>query len=220
VNTAQQVRLVLASASPARRRTLQAAGIDAEVRPSGVDESDVDHTDPQLLCAELAQRKAYAVAAELRAAADPDGPDGAEPSDPTRTLVLGCDSMLAFQGEVVGKPADADEARARWRRMRGRHGVLHTGHCVVDLSSGRTTTAVAATRVSFAAISDAEIDAYVATGEPLAVAGAFTIDGLGAAFVESVEGDPGTVVGLSMPLLRLLLAEFGVPITALWRGAP
>jgi septum formation protein len=202
-------RLVLASASPARRRILSAAGIDAEVVPSDVDESSVAATRPETLCGSLARRKAEAVAGRLRAAGDRTG-DG--------TLVLGCDSVLDFEGRVLGKPAGPAEAVARWRRMRGRDGVLHTGHALVALDSGRTVAAVASARVHFAAVSDPEIDAYVATGEPLSVAGAFTIDGFGAAFVERVDGDPGTVIGLSMPLLRRLLAELGIPVTALWRS--
>jgi septum formation protein len=117
---------------------------------------------------------------------------------------------------VYGKPADPGDAVTRWRRMRGRTGTLHTGHCLIDTAAGRTTSAVADTVVRFADISDAEIAAYVATGEPLAVAGGFTIDGIGGPFVEGVQGDPGTVIGLSLPLLRRLLARFGIPITALW----
>ncbi|MGH3681758.1 MAG: Maf family protein [Natronosporangium sp.] len=200
-------RLVLASASPARRRSLAAAGIDPEVVLSGVDESSVGAARPETLCAVLARLKAQAVADRLR--------HGPGPTD--GVLVLGCDSVLAFEGEALGKPVDAAEAVARWRRMRGRDGVLHTGHALVDLSSGDTAEAVAESRVYFAEVSDEEIDLYVATGEPLAVAGAFTIDGFGSPFVERVDGDPGTVVGLSLPLLRRLLAELGVPITALWR---
>lgn len=203
-------RLVLASASPARRRSLQAAGIDPDVIVSGVDESLVDVTDPATASAALARRKAEAVAAGLRGRRDGAG---------ERVLVLGCDSVLAFDGEICGKPADAAEAVARWRRMRGGSGVLHTGHCLVDLASGRVAEAVGATTVHFARISDAEIAAYVASGEPLAVAGAFTIDGLGGPFVERIEGDPGTVIGLSLPLLRRLLSEFGVSITDLWRSS-
>lgn len=203
---------MLASASPARRRSLSAAGIDAEVVLSGVDESSVDAARPETLCAVLARLKAQAVADRLR-----HGPGPTE-----GVLVLGCDSVLAFEGEALGKPVDAAEAVARWRRMRGRDGVLHTGHALVELSSdrfgsGRTAEAVAESRVYFAQVSDEEIDAYVATGEPLAVAGAFTIDGFGSPFVERVDGDPGTVVGLSLPLLRRLLAELDIPITALWR---
>lgn len=200
-------RLVLASASPARRSSLAAAGIDAEVLLSGVDESSVGATRPETLCAVLARLKAQAVAERLR-----HGPGSTH-----RVLVLGCDSVLAFDGEALGKPVDAAEAVARWRRMRGRDGVLCTGHALVEVESGRTAEAVATSRVYFAEVSDGEIDAYVATGEPLAVAGAFTIDGFGSPFVERVDGDPGTVIGLSLPLLRRLLAELGVPITALWR---
>jgi septum formation protein len=206
---AARPRLVLASASPARRRTLAAAGIDAEVVLSGVDESSVGAAKPETLCAVLARLKAQAVAERLR-----HGPGSAG-----GVLVLGCDSVLGFAGEALGRPAGPAEAVARWRRMRGRDGVLHTGHALVEVGSGRTAEAVAETRVYFAQISDEEIDAYVATGEPLAVAGAFTIDGFGSPFVDRIDGDPGTVVGLSLPLLRRLLAELDIPITALWRRA-
>lgn len=137
-------------------------------------------------------------------------------------IVLGCDSVLALDGEVHGKPADAAEATARWRRMRGRSGILHTGHWVVDVrdeqdgGSGATIGAVSSTTVYFADVSDAEVDAYVATGEPLQVAGAFTTDGLGGAFVTGIEGDHHTVVGVSLPVLRDLLMQCDVTWTDLW----
>jgi septum formation protein len=195
-------RLVLASASPARRRLLAAAGIDADVVVSGFDESTVDCPGPAALCRTLAQRKAEAVAARL---------DGSE------VLVLGCDSVLEFDGGVLGKPADAGEATRRWYAMRGRSGVLHTGHCLIHLGTGKRAEAVASTTVHFADVTDEEIAAYVGTGEPLRVAGAFTIDGLGGPFVESIEGDHGNVIGLSLPLLRRLAGELGVRLTDLWR---
>lgn len=160
-------------------------------------------SQPDTLTLTLARLKARAVADRLA------------PRQPT--FVLGCDSILELDGQAFGKPRDEQEARARWRRMRGREGILHTGHCVVELSTGKSAEAVASTAVRFADITDQEIDAYVATGEPLHVAGAFTIDGVGAPFVESIVGDPGTVIGLSMPLLRRLLVELGTPITAFWR---
>jgi len=152
--------------------------------------------------ARIARRKAAAVASGV--------PNG---------LVVGCDSMLEFDGAVHGKPASADEARERWARMAGRSGVLHTGHCVIDAATGKQASAVASTVVRFASPDQEEIDAYIATGEPLRVAGAFTIDGRAAPFVESIEGDHGTVVGLSLPTLRRLLAELGVRITDLWTSA-
>ncbi len=209
-------RFVLASASPARRRLLADAGIDADVVISGVDESTVDSPDPGVLCLELARLKADAVAATLTPdAAAATLADPARMADPT--LVLGCDSVLAFGGESLGKPADPEQARARWYRMRGHSGVLYTGHCLISTGDGKRAESVAATTVHVADLTDAEVAAYVDSGEPLRVAGAFTIDGLGAPFVASVEGDPGTVIGLSLPLLRRLLAEVGVEITALWR---
>ncbi|MCM0676211.1 Maf family nucleotide pyrophosphatase [Micromonospora phytophila] len=198
------LRLVLASASPARRKTLQAAGIEPDVLVSGVDESLVVAERAEELCLDLARLKAQAVLTRLR------------PVDDQRTLVIGCDSVLAFDGEILGKPADAADATRRWKRMRGRSGVLHSGHCLIDIVAGRRAEAVASTTVHFADVSDDEIATYVATGEPLAVAGAFTIDGLGGPFVERIEGDPGTVVGLSLPLLRRLLAELDLGITDLW----
>ncbi|TDC41745.1 Maf family protein [Micromonospora sp. KC213] len=198
------LRLVLASQSPARRKLLQAAGIEPEVLVSGVDESQVVSDRAEGLCLELARLKAQAVLGRLRTTPE------------ERTLVLGCDSVLEFDGEILGKPTDAADATGRWRRMRGRSGVLHTGHCLIDLTQGSRAEAVASTVVHFADITDDEIAAYVATGEPLAVAGAFTIDGLGGAFLTGIEGDPGTVVGLSLPLLRRLLTELQLGITDLW----
>jgi septum formation protein len=195
------LRLVLASQSPARLATLRAAGLDPEVVVSGVDEDQLTTTDPQELSVELAKLKAGAVAARIEGAA----------------LVVGCDSVLELDGEVHGKPGTAEAATERWRAMRGRSGALHTGHCVVHTGDGRTVSRSARTVVHFADIGDDEIDAYVATGEPLAVAGAFTIDGLGGAYVEGIEGDPHTVVGISLPLLRTMLAELGVPWHTLWR---
>jgi septum formation protein len=205
----QPYRLVLASASPARRALLLAAGITADVLVSGVDESAVESPKPETLCLVLGRMKAQAVAERLRTT-------GAARTG-EQTLVLGCDSVLGFDGETFGKPADAEDAIKRWQNMRGRSGVLHTGHHLIDLASGRHAEAVASTVVHFADISDEEIEAYVATGEPLQVAGAFTIDGRGGAFVERIEGDHGNVVGLSLPLLRRLLGELGASITDLWR---
>lgn len=193
------VRMILASQSPARLATLRAAGIEPEVVVSGVDESQVRSRDAANLAAALAQLKCRAVAQGV------DDPDA---------LVVGCDSVLAFEGEILGKPGEPDVARARWRRMRGRSGVLHTGHCV--RRGGREVVDSASTVVHFADVSDEEIDAYVATGEPLHVAGAFTIDGLGGAFVRGIEGDHHCVVGISLPLLRDLVADLDIVWTDLW----
>jgi septum formation protein len=200
-------RLVLASASPARLATLRSAGLGPEVVVSGVDESQLQVEDPARLALELARLKARAVADGLDEAAGP-------------AWVIGCDSVLELDGAIHGKPADADEARTRWRAMRGRSGVLHTGHCLVDTGSGRELARSADTVVHFASPSDEEIDAYVATGEPLKVAGAFTLDGLGGAFVRGIEGDPHTVVGIGLPLLREMFAEVGVRWTDLWESFP
>jgi septum formation protein len=206
------LRFVLASASPARRNLLASAGIAADVVVSGVDESTVDAPDAATLALTLARLKAETVAVRLRADTVAVGLGPAEDA-----LVLGCDSVLEFDGAVHGKPADAAEAARRWYAMRGRSGVLHTGHCLIHLGDGKRAEAVAGTTVHFADVTDEEIAAYVGTGEPLQVAGAFTIDGRGGPFVESIEGDHSNVVGLSLPLLRHLLAELGIGLTDLWQ---
>ncbi len=194
--------LVLASASPARLATLRAAGVEPTVVVSGVDESQLTGLEPAELALQLAELKAAAVATR----------EGI----PAGALVLGCDSVLELDGAALGKPADAADAVRRWRSMRGRSGLLHTGHSLHDTAAGHVVAATASTRVHFADLTDEEIDAYVATGEPLHVAGAFTVDGLGGAFVTGVEGDHHNVVGLSLPLLRDLLAELGHSWTELW----
>lgn len=208
------VPLVLASASPARLATLRSAGIEPRVIVSHVDEDAAldaaRSAHPDLSAAGAALALARAKAEEVAATHSPGA------------LVLGCDSILEFDGEWLGKPGDAATARERWRAMRGRKGILHTGHWLVDdrrpSDGGAVSEAgeTASTVVAFADLTDAEIDAYVATGEPLAVAGAFTVDGLGGSFVDRIEGDHHNVVGVSLPLLRALCAALGVSTPQLW----
>ncbi|MEU6966863.1 nucleoside triphosphate pyrophosphatase [Kitasatospora aureofaciens] len=195
-----QRALVLASASPARLGLLRQAGLDPRVVVSGVDEDAISAATPGELALVLAEAKAKAVAAGLT--------DG--------ELVIGCDSVLELDGRALGKPADAAEALARWQSMRGRDGVLRTGHCVIDTATGKQASATASTTVRFGTPDDEEVAAYVASGEPLHVAGAFTLDGRSAPFVDGIDGDPGNVIGLSLPLLRRLLAELDLRITDLW----
>ncbi|MCP2302058.1 Maf family protein [Actinokineospora globicatena] len=202
------MEFILASQSPARFGVLRAAGVDPVVRVSGVDEDAVaagvvDPT-PERVVGVLAEAKARTVVAA--------GDDA---------VVVGCDSMLHFDGELVGKPGTAERARERWGKLAGGTGVLLTGHAVLRVVGGEvvgSATGVEATTIRFSAPTQDEIDAYVASGEPLAVAGAFTIDGLGGWFVDSIEGNASSVVGISLPLTRRLLAEVGVSVTELWRS--
>lgn len=219
LSKATRPRFVLASQSPARLATLRSAGVDPEVIVSGVDESVIRHTDPAALALALAQLKATAVADQLIAGDTVD----IEGDDHSPILIIGCDSVLELDGEPYGKPGDPQTAIERWQRMRGRSGVLHSGHHLVKINEGRIVGAAgrgAATTVHFADLSDAEIEAYVDTGEPLQVAGSFTIDGLGGPFVTGIEGDPHNVVGISLPLLREMIIAAGHSWSDLWPHAP
>lgn len=196
------LRFVLASASPARLKTLRNAGVEPVVMVSGVDEERVTADSPAELAGLLATLKARAVVAELD----------------DHATVLGCDSVLEIDGVAYGKPGTADAARDRLKAMRGGSGVLHTGHCLFDTWSRSEQREVSSTIVHFADLTDDEIEAYVATGEPLVVAGSFTVDGLGGPFVTRIEGDHHNVVGLSLPLLRTMLAETGISWPSLWEA--
>jgi septum formation protein len=204
------VPLVLASQSPARLSTLRSAGVEPRVIVSEVDEDAALAAARDSRAAagwgELEPADAVLVLARAKA-------EDVAAAHATEAIVLGCDSMLELDGDILGKPADAATAISRWHAMRGRTGVLHTGHWIVDdreSGTGATLGATSSTVVRFAALSDTEIEAYVATGEPLRVAGAFTVDGLGGPYVEAIEGDYHGVVGVSLPLVRELLLELGV----------
>lgn len=204
------MRLVLASASPARLGVLRAAGLDPLVEVSEVDEDalleELSESTPHRRVTALAEAKAGWVAGRS---------SGAD------SVVIGCDSMLLVGGELVGKPGTPEVARRRWSAMAGRTGELITGHAVLVVRDGTVETSVSAhasTRVHFAEPTEAEISAYIDSGEPLAVAGGFTLDGLGGWFVDRIEGDPSNVIGISLPLTRRLLTEVGVALPDLWRA--
>ncbi|MEU4575853.1 nucleoside triphosphate pyrophosphatase [Nonomuraea sp. ATR24] len=192
--------IVLASASAARLALLRSAGLDPKVIVSGVDEEAFTAHTPAALALVLAKAKATAVAERL-----------------DEGLVIGCDSILELDGRPYGKPASAEEVAERWRIMRGRTGRLVTGHCVIDVAAGRQAAETATTVVHFGQPTEEEIAAYAETGEPLNLAGAFSIEGRGGWFVDGIEGDHGNVLGLSLPLLRRLLDELGYAVTPLWR---
>lgn len=202
------MQLVLASQSPARLAVLRAAGVEPLVRVSGVDEDAIvaalPDATPEAVVAALAEAKARAVATT---------------DVPPDAVIVGCDSMLAHNGELVGKPGTPELARERWAGMAGGTGELLTGHAVLRLTNGRITgraVGTETTTIRWGKPTDAELDAYLATREPLAVAGAFTLDGYGGWFVDGIDGDPSSVIGISLPLTRRLLAEFGVSVVDLW----
>jgi len=197
--TFMDLQFVLASASPARRKLLTDAGFSVYVCPSNFDEDQVQIADPATLVTTLAQGKAERVAPQF-----------------TNALVLGCDSVLAFGGKIYGKPETPADAIARWQTMRGQVGELFTGHVLIDTARQQSVVRCQVTRVFFAPVSDRQIEAYVATGEPLRCAGAFAIDGRGSLFVEKLEGCHTNVIGLSMPLLRELIQTLGYDITQFW----
>ena len=201
-------RLILASRSPARLATLRAAGIEPEVIVSDVDEEAIEaglpDATPKQLAEGLARAKAEKVASTIT------GP----------AIVIGCDSVFELDGIAYGKPQTPEVAKDRWRQMMGRAGTLHTGHHLIDTRTNETVAATASTLVHMGTMSEQEMDDYLASGEPLQVAGGFTLDALGGAFVEGVEGDPSNVVGISLPTLRRLLGDLGVRWTSLWNASP
>ena len=192
---------VLASASPARQRLLQKAGIDPIVQPSHFDEDQIKVNNPAEYVRVLAQSKAEVVASQF-----------------PKALVLGCDSVLALNSEIHGKPKDTAEAIARWQQMRGRVGELYTGHALIDTTQNKALVRCQVTQVHFAQVSDRQIEAYVATGEPLSCAGCFALEGRGGLFVESIQGCHTNVIGLSLPLLRQMLSDLGYDATDFWRS--
>ena len=208
-------RVVLGSASTGRLRVLRNAGMDPLVAVSGVDEdaivADLGRSDPAVVVNALAAAKADAVRRELNRNITAD------------CVVIGCDSMLYIEGQLCGKPGTPEETRRRWTAMAGRDGLLYTGHCVLRIRDGEVVasgTTAEVTRVRFGVPSEAELEAYIASGEPLGVAGAFTLDGLGGWFVDGIDGDPSNVIGLGLSATRRLLESVGLAIGALWAANP
>lgn len=197
---------ILASTSPARLMLLEQAGFAPIVCRSNFDESQVKISEPKELVQALARCKAEVVAQEFT------------PPDPNHSpmLILGCDSVLLLDGEIYGKPETPEVAIARWQKMRGSVGELYTGHALIDLTQGNTLVRCQVTKVYFAPMSDRQIVSYVATGEPLNCAGCFAIDGQGGLFVEKLEGCHTNVIGLSLPLLRLMITDLGYDVTDFW----
>jgi septum formation protein len=194
------LRFILASASPARRQLLKTIGIEAEVQPSRFDESSIQTANPIDLVQKLAFEKARLIAQQHSSA-----------------LILGCDSVMILDGEIFGKPKDRAEAIARWRQMRGRTGELYTGHALFDLYQNRNIVRHQKTLVEFALVSEHQIEAYVDTQEPLNCAGCFALDGKGGLFVEQIHGCHSNVIGLSLPLLRQMLADLSYDVTDFWK---
>ena len=192
-------QFVLASASPARKNLLATVGIKPTICASDFDESQITITQPEELVNTLAKCKAETVVSRF-------------PS----CLIMGCDSVLAIDGNIYGKPANAQEAIARWQFMQGNFGDLYTGHVLIDTTKNQTLVKCQVTRVYFAEMSDRAIQAYVATGEPLQCAGAFALEGFGSLFVEKIEGCHSNVIGLSLPLLRQMIGELGYEVTDFW----
>lgn len=199
------MRLILASQSPARLNVLRSAGVEPVVRVSGVDEDalveSLENPTPEETVVALSAAKAEAI----------------EHDD--ECVVIGCDSMLLFEGELVGKPGTPEVARERWRRVAGKSGALITGHTVLRVSQGAVidrASAAESTTVRFGTPTDDELEAYIASGEPLNVAGGFTIDGRGGWFIDGIDGDHSSVIGISLPLTRRLLGQVGVSVSALW----
>ncbi len=211
--------VVLASASPARRSLLENAGIQAVICPSDFDEGQIQMRDATKLVQVLAEGKAEAVAKFLLANSHP------QIRNPKSCLVLGCDSILLVDGEIHGKPKDAEEAISRWQKMRGKVGELYTGHALIDTrfddleeSRSRSLIRCQVTKVHFAEVTSRQIAAYVATGEPLQCAGCFALEGKGGFFVEKIEGCHTNVIGLSLPLLRQMLSEMGYDVADFWQS--
>jgi septum formation protein len=178
---------------------LQSIGINPLVCVSNFDESQIQLTDPIALVEKLASCKADVVRSQVQ-----------------DSLILGCDSVMVIDGEIHGKPQDAEEAFRRWQQMRGSRGTLYTGHALIDQQQDRTVVRCGITQVYFDRVTDAQIRAYIATGEPLACAGAFALEGKGSAFVAKIEGCHSNVIGLSLPLLRSLLTELGYNLSDYW----
>ncbi|MGL6139142.1 MAG: Maf family protein [Planktothrix sp.] len=207
MNQPNRITFILASASPARKRLLETIGIRPIILKSDFDESQIEDSNPVELVQKLAQCKAEVISKRLM-------------NQPTNQgeiqLVLGCDSVLAVEGEIYGKPANIEEAIGRWQTMRGQVGQLYTGHALINISTDQILVYSQTTNVYFSDVSDSEIKAYVATGEPLNCAGCFAIEGKGGLFIEKLEGCHTNVIGLSLPLLRKMIQELGYNITNFW----